>query len=1301
MIKIYTSVLARMITGKIGIAFVAAFLLPTLVTAQFQINFPVSRIVFQRNNANQAMVPFSAIPTAAVTQLKVRLVVRQGGVTTGWTTLTPTNGVISGSVPAVQGGWYDLEAEAFNGSISLGIKRVQRVGVGEVLLVSGQSNAQGFSSTIGAADDRVSCVDFYSNDIREFRMPLVFSQLSNTARVGPTNALYIYGMLGDKLVQRLGVPVLLYGAAWGGTSSSQWRQSAEGNLTIPESAQWGGADELMPYRAIRATLNHYVQRTGLRGIFWHQGESDKGLSGTAYVSNLKKVIEISRQDVGSSTLAWIVSRASWLDGWGDNNIIQAQNQVIAEMPYCYPGPNTDVYDNSYRRDQTHFLESFYPQLAQIWNDALTDTFFQQSTPYVLSTEPPRITVGMPQPAYQYTNGHLVIPFMDESTVRNKLPTVYTAQLVSLTGQFITNLGSSTSSPMRVTLPGNSTGTYRVRVVSSINGAVSSLSPPISIFTPTYAMGTGSGLIGEYISGIEPNGPVLHTQLDGPLDLTWFRADNGGPTPFMPIRDYVVRWTGQVEAPVTGTYTIKAANDDGSRIWINDQLIVDDWASHPWANTKKGQVTLQANQRYNIKIELLQRWFDAQVRLQWVVPGTSNAVYIPKDRLYPALLPYIPEAEPMEVVFPRQRTVFQRSVNNVAQVTIAGTCPTRTERIEIRVSPTIDSYGQNSDAFVLLDNQPANGFFSGKINITGGWYNLDVRAIAQNQVICHTRVTPVGVGEVFVIAGEANAQGVTPIRSVAAAMDTRVNCVPHYNYTDTTRLPVPPLFNWIADGETAIGPHGNTAWCWSELGDILTKRLNVPVLFYNTAWAGTTVRNWRESMEQGNTTIGGNALPAGMPYSNLKRVLQDYVPLTGLRAVLWQQGETEYYSANPQATNYAADLQAIIARTRLDSRSAELPWLVARASADNTTSQLYPSGSYEPVTNQQNNVIQTVAKVMAGPIVDTIQMPRPDGKHLQGAGLSRLAAAWNNALTTTVWNTSPVLSMTPVVSDLRLSAQVTNRVQSVGTDFQTSVTVWNEGPVAVSNAVVRCLLPNNLQFVNSTSMTYQAGNLLAIIANIAARGSATLSFTARMQQPGAYRMAAEIVRVDQLDLDSRPNTSIGNGEDDVAWIDFRTLENSSDFFTVMPSPNAPLLPVVSSGQPLPDPNKVDLSLRLVSNSLIVTASNPVSVSLIVTNTGAQPAQNVQIGCSLPAGLTFSSSANMSLSGNTVRGTIPSIPAGGQGLLHFTITPNGTGNWNLQAQIEATSPTDADSTPNNGFANGEDDVATLNLQTLQVP
>ncbi|MVM38431.1 DUF11 domain-containing protein [Spirosoma sp. HMF3257] len=300
------------------------------------------------------------------------------------------------------------------------------------------------------------------------------------------------------------------------------------------------------------------------------------------------------------------------------------------------------------------------------------------------------------------------------------------------------------------------------------------------------------------------------------------------------------------------------------------------------------------------------------------------------------------------------------------------------------------------------------------------------------------------------------------------------------------------------------------------------------------------------------------------------------------------------------------------------------------------------------------------------------------------------------MTSTVWSTTALLAQAPTISDLRLTAEAASRIASVDKNLSFTLKVINEGKTAATNVRVRCQLPDQLQFITSESLDYIQGILLTSIPSLDIGQQKTLEFTARPKQPGAYRLASEIIRADQLDQDSRPNTSIKDGEDDVAWVDFRTVENSSSVFSTTVSPNAPLQPALVSNQPFTDPNKADLSLQLVVSSLAPTLNTPVSVSLLVKNSGAQIAQTIQIGCALPAGLSFVNSATMTLVGSTVRGTIASILPGEQAVLIFTMTATTTGNKTLQAQIEAASPLDPDSTPNNGFTNGEDDTSMLTLR-----
>ena len=201
---------------------------------------------------------------------------------------------------------------------------------------------------------------------------------------------------------------------------------------------------------------------------------------------------------------------------------------------------------------------------------------------------------------------------------------------------------------------------------------------------------------------------------------------------------------------------------------------------------------------------------------------------------------------LHVTFPSARIVVQRDQFNQAFVPISGTCPPGTDRIDVLFTATVAGQGQSFTQYVALqDAAITGGLFTGGVTVSGGWYHVDVRAMQGSTVLTTTRVTPVGVGEVFIIAGQSNARGLLNSGAVGAA-DDRVNCVAFENVVnDTLRLPMPPPFSPMT-AETFIGPTGRSAWCWGRLGDLLAGRLNVPVLFYNTAMAALAIRYFRES-----------------------------------------------------------------------------------------------------------------------------------------------------------------------------------------------------------------------------------------------------------------------------------------------------------------------------------------------------------------------------------------------------------------------------------------------------------------------
>lgn|GEM_PF-4297524 len=646
---------------------------------------------------------------------------------------------------------------------------------------------------------------------------------------------------------------------------------------------------------------------------------------------------------------------------------------------------------------------------------------------------------------------------------------------------------------------------------------------------------------------------------------------------------------------------------------------------------------------------------------------------------------------ISVTFPTSSAVFQRNNANQTQFSVTGTCLPDAERIETRL--VVLNVGQ-ATGWTTLTNSVQQGYFSGQLTANGGWYRLELRAWRGTDIIATGQVEPVGVGEVFAIAGQSNGQGIEN-RDAPGASDQRVICIPHLNKTDTVRMPL-PMYSQRVSATSVIGPRGLTGWCWSRLGDRLAARLNVPVSFMNSAWSGTAVRNWRESISADSTATSYNEyFRPGMPYGNLKRIVQDYMPLTGLRAVLWHQGESEFYDTDPSAANYFNDLQAVIRQARQDA-GYDMAWVVARASMDNNLYANYGLTHYEPVVSAQNRVVQQVPSVFYGPDTDIIQMPRTDGVHFSGDGLIQVGDAWSDFLNDDFFrNSSPRLPQPVDVADLRLALLVDRPATESNRPVTVTIVATNESIQTATNVRIRCGLPTGVDYVTGNESTYQRGVVFAKIAAINPSESRQIQFQVSPRKEGTYVVSGEIIKASQIDTDSRPNTSTGDGQDDMATVQFRA--GSGPLYTVPVSTNADPLPSVAANQPAPVPDQADLSLAMVIDRAAVAVGSPVSMSLIVSNRGGLVSGRAQVGCQLPDGLTFLDGSAVQVSGSIVRGTTVAIAAGSYDTLSFRVVPTKTGSMTPQAQIESAGGiADPDSTPNNGYTNGEDDCAQGSLR-----
>lgn len=232
--------------------------------------------------------------------------------------------------------------------------------------------------------------------------------------------------------------------------------------------------------------------------------------------------------------------------------------------------------------------------------------------------------------------------------------------------------------------------YRISAFNNFGHSGYSLAPAVTTW------GGGSGLRGDYFDDVDFSGNTI-SQVDANINFDW---QSGAPVSGISAGTYSVRWTGQVQALETGTYTFSTTADDGVRLWVNGQLLIDRFSDVKLAGDANGDgvvdrsdlaimlanmgqtggvaqgdfngddvvnfndfqvlelsfgnsaaaikdsgsIALQAGVNYDIKLEYYQQSGPASVKLEWLTPSAISQV-IPQSVLFPAALPPAPGATP--------------------------------------------------------------------------------------------------------------------------------------------------------------------------------------------------------------------------------------------------------------------------------------------------------------------------------------------------------------------------------------------------------------------------------------------------------------------------------------------------------------------------------------------------------------------------------------------------------------------------------------------------------------------------------
>jgi uncharacterized repeat protein (TIGR03806 family) len=198
----------------------------------------------------------------------------------------------------------------------------------------------------------------------------------------------------------------------------------------------------------------------------------------------------------------------------------------------------------------------------------------------------------------------------------------------------------TTNSILYTAPFVLTNSVLVKVKAFKSGAADS-SVVSATFVNSSSIGNGTGLLGSYWSNVTAAAfgsptfsvPATLVRTDSVVNFNW---GSGSPDPAISADNFTVRWTGTVQPQFNETYTFTTTTDDGVRLWVNGQLIIDKWVDQgptPWS----ASIALQGQQRYNIRMDYYENGGGAQAMLAWSSPSTTQAI-IPQTQLYPVSNP---------------------------------------------------------------------------------------------------------------------------------------------------------------------------------------------------------------------------------------------------------------------------------------------------------------------------------------------------------------------------------------------------------------------------------------------------------------------------------------------------------------------------------------------------------------------------------------------------------------------------------------------------------------------------------------
>jgi|GEM_PF-4582369 len=340
----------------------------------------------------------------------------------------------------------------------------------------------------------------------------------------------------------------------------------------------------------------------------------------------------------------------------------------------------------------------------------------------------------------------------------------------------------------------------------------------------------------------------------------------------------------------------------------------------------------------------------------------------------------PSEENVIVTTPKEMAVIQRNGEDKGNISVTGKVAVDGDIIE-----AILYSGEMQIASQQIQVQSDRTFEGALTANAGGWYKLVLTLKKDNASIGRKTISKVGIGDVFIIAGQSNSANYAQKR-MQAEDDRIVAYNPNSDVWGVANDPQPIIEDGTDQAGMEVRTRGST---WPAMTNELIKHTNVPIGLYSCGRGASTIDMWQPKYLD-DPAESNNPQSQKMLYRRIRQAIELLKP-TGFKAILWHQGDSE--PSNVTAQMYVDSLNNIIEQSRIDA-GFEVPWLIAKASWGYTM----PDDRVELIGNAQEGMADKQRKIFKG--ADTNQFTqgyRVDDWHFNSAGQINAGRKWAEAI----------------------------------------------------------------------------------------------------------------------------------------------------------------------------------------------------------------------------------------------------------------------------------------------------------------